>query len=152
MPQSFTPRLLILSVVALGQTAISPYDPPADFEDPLTVKIVDLVAQCRQQQVADQCFAMLSEVPTQALTITVPTFLAANAIFCTVPWTHKKEAVRRAITDPSGPCIQRLHCVDIRAVRFILILILPVGGGGMASVHFRDRIYHLGFQVPPGCD
>jgi glucosamine-6-phosphate deaminase len=80
-------------------------DPPADFEDPLTVKIVDLDAQCRQQQVDDQCFATLSEVPTQALTITVPGLLAAHAIFCTVPGSHKKEAVRRAITDPIGPML-----------------------------------------------
>ena len=78
-------------------------DPPADFEDPLTVKVVDLDLQCRQQQVDDQCFAALSDVPTRALTITVPGLLAAHAIFCTVPGSMKKEAVRRTLLEPINP-------------------------------------------------
>ncbi len=78
-------------------------DPPADFDNPLTMKIVQLDSQCRQQQVDDGCFATLSEVPTRALTLTVPALLAAHAIFCTVPGGSKREAVRRALRDPIGP-------------------------------------------------
>jgi glucosamine-6-phosphate deaminase len=78
-------------------------DPPADFNDPLTVKTVDLDAQCRQQQVDDGCFATLSEVPTRALTVTVPALLSASAIFCTVPGGSKTDAVRRTLTDTIGP-------------------------------------------------
>ncbi len=78
-------------------------DPPADFNDPLTVKIVDLDAKCRQQQVDDQCFATLNDVPTRALTITAPGLLAARAIYCTVPGTLKKEAVHRALLEPITP-------------------------------------------------
>jgi|SRR5580658_2527176 glucosamine-6-phosphate deaminase len=78
-------------------------DPPCDFNDPLTVKIVILDAQCRRQQVDDQCFATLAEVPTQALTVTVPALLACRAIFCTVPGFSKREAVRRALLGPIDP-------------------------------------------------
>src|SRR5271168_4929129 len=78
-------------------------DPPADFEDPLTVKIVYLDTQCRQQQVDDACFATLHDVPARALTITVPGLLAGRALFCTVPDALKKEAVRRALLDPIHP-------------------------------------------------
>jgi glucosamine-6-phosphate deaminase len=78
-------------------------DPPADFDDPLTVKIVSLDAQCRQQQVDDKCFATLDNVPTQALTMTVPALLAARAVFCTVPGSAKSDAVRRALLDPIDP-------------------------------------------------
>jgi glucosamine-6-phosphate deaminase len=78
-------------------------DPPADFEDPLAVKVVDLDMQCRQQQVDDACFATLSDVPTRALTLTVPVLLAGRALFCTVPGALKKEAVRRALLDPIHP-------------------------------------------------
>jgi glucosamine-6-phosphate deaminase len=78
-------------------------DPPADFEDPLTVRIVDLDARCRQQQVDDGCFATLADVPARALTITVPGLLAAHAIFCTVPGALKKEAVRRTLLDAIDP-------------------------------------------------
>ena len=80
-------------------------DPPADLEDPLTMKIVNLDAQCRQQQVDDQCFATINEVPTQALTMTVPALLASQAMFCTVPGPAKREAVHRALTGPvDGMC------------------------------------------------
>ena len=78
-------------------------DPPADFDDPLTIKIVHLDMQCRQQQVDDQCFATLSQVPTRALTVTVPGLLAGHAIFCTVPGALKREAVRRALLEPIDP-------------------------------------------------
>jgi N-acetylglucosamine-6-phosphate deacetylase len=78
-------------------------DPPADFEDPLTVKVVELDPRCRQQQVDDECFATLSDVPTHALTITMPGLLSGRAIFCTVPGAFKKEAVRRALCDPIDP-------------------------------------------------
>jgi glucosamine-6-phosphate deaminase len=78
-------------------------DPPADFADPLTVKAVDLDEKCRQQQVDDGCFSTLSEVPTRALTITVPGLLNSHAIFCIVPGALKKEAVRHALFDPIGP-------------------------------------------------
>lgn len=93
-------------------------DPPADFCDPLTVKIVELDAQCRQQQVDDQCFVTLSEVPTHALTMTVPAMLGAHSIFCTVPGTQKRDAVRRALEgaiDPMCPAsaLRRHRCCTI---------------------------------------
>ena len=75
-------------------------DPPCDFDDPLTVRLVDLDARCRQQQVDDRCFAKLDQVPTQALTVTVPALLACGAIFCTVPGLSKSDAVRRALLGP----------------------------------------------------
>ena len=78
-------------------------DPPADFEDPLTVKVVDLDAQCRQQQVDEECFAALNDVPTRALTVTIPRLLAGRAIFCSVPGALKREAVRRMLRDPINP-------------------------------------------------
>ena len=78
-------------------------DPPADFDDPLTVKIVDLDEQCRQQQVDDRCFPTLDRVPTHALTMTVPALLSAQTIFGTVPGPAKREAVRRALLDPIDP-------------------------------------------------
>jgi glucosamine-6-phosphate deaminase len=78
-------------------------DPPCDFDDPFTVRLVDLDARSRQQQVDDQCFATLNQVPTQALTVTVPALLACGAIFCTVPGFSKKDAVQRALLGPIDP-------------------------------------------------
>lgn len=78
-------------------------DPPADFDDRLTVKVVNLDAECRQQQVDDQCFATIDEVPAQALTMTVPALLEGRAIFCTVPGAPKRDAVRDALLGPIDP-------------------------------------------------
>ena len=75
-------------------------DPPADFNDPKDVKVVQLDAVCRQQQVDDECFAGFEDVPTRAITLTVPRLLAADRIFCCVPGSLKKDAVRCALEGP----------------------------------------------------
>lgn len=75
-------------------------DPPADLYDPADVKVVALDDVCRQQQVDDRCFERFDDVPTQALTLTVPRLLAADRIFCCVPGALKKTAVQRTLHDP----------------------------------------------------
>ena len=69
-------------------------DPPvADFNDPELVKIVELDAECRQQQVNDGCFASFGAVPTHALTLTVPALMAGKYLYCVVPGELKAPAV-----------------------------------------------------------
>ena len=69
-------------------------DPPvADFHDKRTVKPVKLDEVCRQQQVNDGCFASIDDVPTHAMTLTVPTLVKAPYLFCIVPAPTKAKAV-----------------------------------------------------------
>ncbi|MCK1993574.1 glucosamine-6-phosphate deaminase [Peribacillus muralis] len=76
-------------------------DPPvADFQDPSIIKSVELDLVCRQQQVNDGCFTDLKSVPTQALTLTIPTLVAANYLFCIVPGTNKSEALKHTLSGP----------------------------------------------------
>ncbi|MBC8986717.1 glucosamine-6-phosphate deaminase [Pedobacter sp. N36a] len=76
-------------------------DPPvANFSDPEVVKVVTLDLPCRQQQVNDGCFASLEEVPTQALTLTIPTLISAKVINCVVPGSAKATAVLNTLTKP----------------------------------------------------
>ena len=76
-------------------------DPPvADFKDAKTVKIVALDEACRQQQVNDGCFASFDEVPTHALTLTVPALLNCKEIFCIVPGKRKAKAVFNTFNKP----------------------------------------------------
>lgn len=72
-------------------------DPPADLEDPLTVRVVELDQACRQQQVDDGLFATVDEVPTSAITVTVPAILRVDRIFCLVSGVRKAPAVGAAI-------------------------------------------------------
>lgn len=76
-------------------------DPPvADFEDPATIKVVELEQTCRRQQVNDGCFDDLSQVPTHALTVTIPALLRAAHIFCMVPNERKAAAVKNTLEGP----------------------------------------------------
>ncbi|GGG07427.1 glucosamine-6-phosphate deaminase [Paenibacillus abyssi] len=89
-------------------------DPPvADFNDTAVVKPVELEHACRQQQVNDKCFDRLEEVPTHALTLTIPALTAGAHLYCMVPGTTKREAVLQTLNDAiSTACpstILRLH-------------------------------------------
>lgn len=78
-------------------------DPPvADFTDPRLVRVVALDEGSRRQQVNDGCFARLAEVPTHAITLTIPALLAAREIFCVVPGARKAAAVHDALCGPVG--------------------------------------------------
>jgi glucosamine-6-phosphate deaminase len=88
-------------------------DPPADFNDPALVKIVEMDATCREQQVNDGCFASLEDVPRHALTITLPVFTQARRVSAVVPSQRKAAAVRAALLGAITPAcpasILRLH-------------------------------------------
>ena len=91
--------LVCLGIGVNGHIAFN--DPPvADFNDPVDVKLVDLDAVCRQQQVDDDCFSTLADVPMQALTLTIPRLLRADRLFCVVPGAAKRDAVRHTLTGP----------------------------------------------------
>ena len=87
-------------VMGIGENGhIAFNDPPvADFRDPYTVKAVKLDEICRNQQVHDGCFASIEEVPTHALTLTVPALTRAPYLFCVVPAPSKAWAVRETLT------------------------------------------------------
>ncbi|MDX6226894.1 MAG: glucosamine-6-phosphate deaminase, partial [Frankiales bacterium] len=78
-------------------------DPPADFSDPVAVKVVELSLESRRQQVDDECFAELADVPSQAITLTVPRLLAADRMFCMVPGEEKRAALTATLYGPIGP-------------------------------------------------
>ena len=72
-------------------------DPPfADFDDPQWVKMVRLDEKSRRQQVGEGHFSSLDEVPTHALSMTIPALLSAAAMLCIVPEARKAAAVHAA--------------------------------------------------------
>lgn len=104
--------IVLLGIGENGHVAFN--DPPvADFGDPEVIKSVPLDPICRQQQVNDGCFSSIDLVPTRALTLTVPTLMAAKQLFCVVPATTKANAVYATIfgeIDTSCPAsIMRNH-------------------------------------------
>lgn len=76
-------------------------DPPvADFDDPQAVKVVELDAACRLQQVGEGHFPDLDAVPQQAITVTIPALLAAARVLAIVPEARKAAPVTAALTGP----------------------------------------------------
>ena len=90
--------IVVMGIGENGHIAFN--DPPvADFNDKKLVKPVELDEICRKQQVNDGCFATLDEVPKTAITLTVPTLLAGDHLFCIVPAKTKANAVRATLCD-----------------------------------------------------
>ncbi len=88
----YPPDIVCLGIGENGHLAFN--DPPvADFNDPKLVKQVELDLACRQQQVNDGCFQSLEEVPTHALTLTIPSLLSATYLSVVVPGPAKAQAV-----------------------------------------------------------
>jgi len=101
-----------IACIGIGENGhIAFNDPPvADFQDPCMVKVVRLEETCRRQQVHDGCFASLDEVPTHAVTLTVPAIMVAEAVVCVVPSERKKRCIRRCEARSLLPA-QQAYCV-----------------------------------------
>lgn len=84
--------IVVMGIGENGHIAFN--DPPvADFNDSRLVKPVKLDEICRNQQVNDGCFASIDDVPTHAMTLTVPALMSAPYQFCIVPAPTKANAV-----------------------------------------------------------
>jgi glucosamine-6-phosphate deaminase len=98
---------LDLCCLGIGENGHLAFNDPgvADFEDPLDVKVVELEAPCRQQQVNEGHFPDMASVPSHALTVTLPALLRAREVMAIVPEARKAEPVRAALTGPiSNQC------------------------------------------------
>ena len=86
-------------ILGIGENTHLAFNDPhvADFNDPLNVKVVDLDQDCRIQQVNDGCFANIDEVPTHALTITMPALFKSTFAYAIVPGTFKANAIAYTI-------------------------------------------------------
>lgn len=88
-------------------------DPPADFQTEEPYLIVNLDEACRRQQVDEGWFVDISEVPPQAISMSVRQILSAKEIISVVPDARKAAAVKRCIdgeiTELAPASILRTH-------------------------------------------
>lgn len=85
-----------ICLLGVGENGHLAFNDPgvAEFNDPVRAKVVPLDEVCRQQQVNDGCFEKIDEVPTHAITVTIPGLTAANYMFCSVPAATKARAIK----------------------------------------------------------
>ena len=76
-------------------------DPPfAFFQDPVWVKVIQLDERSRRQQAGEGHFGSLAEVPSHAITLTIPALLSARRVLAIVPEARKAEAVKQSLLGP----------------------------------------------------
>ena len=78
-------------------------DPPADFETHEPYLVVQLDEACRRQQVGEGWFADISEVPRQAISMSVHRILQAREIIAVVPDARKAHAVKLCVEGEISP-------------------------------------------------
>lgn len=91
-----------LAFVGIGENGHIAFNDPhvADFNDPLTVKRVELDSACRAQQVNEKHFPDLASVPQFALTVTCSALRRVAHWVCCVPDSRKAVAVQSALEGP----------------------------------------------------
>ena len=78
-------------------------DPPANFQTEEPYLIVELDDACLRQQVGEGWFASISEVPRQAISMSVRQILKAKEIICVVPDARKAPAVKLCFDGEVSP-------------------------------------------------
>jgi len=92
------PLEIHVALVGIGENGHLAFnDPPADFdiEDPYI--IADLDEKCRMQQVGEGWFKNLTEVPLQAISMSVKQIMKSKSIICSVPDERKAQAVKECV-------------------------------------------------------
>lgn len=90
-------------ILGIGENTHLAFNDPhvADFNDPRVVKVVSLDEKNRQQQVDptdNVCFNTIEEVPTHAITITIPSLFKSKYAYAIVPGKNKAEAIYHTLT------------------------------------------------------
>lgn len=87
-------------------------DPGCDLADPESVRVIELAETSRRQQLDEGHFPTLEDVPTTAITVTIPRLLNADHVICSVPGAEKRRAVTDTLaldptTDVPGTALKR---------------------------------------------
>jgi glucosamine-6-phosphate deaminase len=98
---SAPPDIAFLGIGENGHLAFN--DPPADFQTEEPYLVVNLDEACRLQQVGEAWFADISQVPTQAISMSVRQILKSKEILAVVPDTRKAQAVKACFEGEISP-------------------------------------------------
>jgi glucosamine-6-phosphate deaminase len=80
-------------------------DPPADFDAAEPFRVLQLEERCRRQQFGEGWFPTLEDVPTEAISMTIPTIVSGRLIVLAVPDSRKAEAVAATLNGPVTPMV-----------------------------------------------
>lgn len=95
------PAVCVMGIGENGHLAFN--DPPADFDTPELIRVIEMDDVSRRQQVGEGHFPSLAETPTHAISLTIPALLAPRHVLVLTPEARKASAVRRALQGEIGP-------------------------------------------------
>ena len=99
-----------VALVGIGENGHLGFnDPPADFNTEQPFIVVRLDEACRKQQLGEGWFATLTDVPQQAITMSIKQILKSKHIICSVPDSRKAVAVKNSVEGP----VSNLHPASI---------------------------------------
>ena len=102
--QALTSEPVDIAFLGIGENGhIAFNDPPANFTTEEPYIIVNLDEACRRQQVGEAWFADLSEVPKQAISMSVRQILKSKEILAVVPDARKAQAVKECFEGEISP-------------------------------------------------
>jgi glucosamine-6-phosphate deaminase len=93
-----------IAFVGIGENGHLAFnDPPADFQTEEPYLIVNLDEACRRQQVGEGWFTDLSEVPRQAISMSVRQIMKAQEVIAVIPDARKAQAVKLCFEGEINP-------------------------------------------------
>jgi glucosamine-6-phosphate deaminase len=78
-------------------------DPPADFDTEEPYLVVELDEACRHQQVGEAWFSDISQVPKQAISMSVKQIMKIKELIAVVPGSRKAEAIKACFNGEISP-------------------------------------------------
>lgn len=89
------------ALVGIGENGHLAFnDPPADFETKAPYIVANLDQACRQQQVNENWFDTIDQVPPRAISMSVHQIMLSRHIICSVPDRRKALAVKNTLEQP----------------------------------------------------
>lgn len=95
-----------IGLIGIGENShIAFNDPPADFDNEASYKVVDLNDDCKQQQVREGWFESEKDVCKQAISMTCKQIMRCKKIICLVPYAVKAQAIKQTVESPLSPFV-----------------------------------------------
>ncbi len=113
---------IALTCMGIGENCHIAFNEPrvTDFNDDRWLRATSLDEVSRLQQVGEGHFATVEDVPTRAVTLTVPALLSATEIQVVVPGPRKADAVWRTLHEDVSPnCPASILRLQRNAILFL---------------------------------
>lgn len=95
-----------IAFLGIGENAHLAFnDPPADFDTEEPYLVVSLDEACRRQQVGEQWFSNIADVPERAISMSVRQILKAKELIAIVPGPQKAQAVKATVHGEISPML-----------------------------------------------